>query len=380
MSIVSERRMVMYGITTGLAARGFMRGQAPYLREHGWDVALACSAEGGVEAFAAEEGLRFCPVPLERRPSVINDIKGWVALWRTLGEVSPDIAVWGSPKISLLGTLACRLRRIPAIYILHGLRLEGASGLGRIALRFFETVTCRLATVVVADGFALRDMAEQLRLVRRGSALVLAHGSANGVSACPSKPRYRKELGLGADDPMVVFAGRITTDKGISDLAAAWADVAETHPQACLVVAGRADSSDPESPGLQAALERLPRTHLIGHIDDLERLWADADIAVLPSYREGLPLVIIEAAAAGVPAVVTDCTGGPESVEDGVTGLVVPQRKPSVLSDAIGRLLDDEAMRHKMGQAARKRALTRYDRETLWTALDELLRETIGRP
>lgn len=207
---------------------------------------------------------------------------------------------------------------------------------------------------------------------------MLAHGSANGVDSRIGTPRYRDELGLGRDDLIVAFAGRITADKGIVDLAAAWASVVLTHPRAHLVVAGRPDDSDPLSLELQGSLEQLPHTHLIGHIDDLERLWSDADIAVLPSCREGLPLVIIEAAAAGVPAVVTDCTGGPESVDDGVTGLVVPRRNPLALATAISRLLDEPETRREMGRAARKRALARYGRENLWTAYDGLLRETIA--
>lgn len=373
------RSVVLYGMTSGVSARGFMRGQGPFLNQRGWDVALACSDEGGVEEFAASEGVRFFPLPLQRDPSVLSDFRGWIALWRTLRAVDPDVTVWGSPKASLFGTLACRLQRIPAIYVMHGLRLEGATGLARAVLRLLEAATCRLATEVVADGFGLRDLAEELRLVRRGRAVVLANGSANGVDSDLGEPRYRDELKLGTDDLIVAFAGRITNDKGIADLVAAWKVIADTHPRAHLVIAGRPDNGNPRSFELKESLEQLPRTHLIGHVDDLERLWADADIAVLPSYREGLPLVIIEAAAAGVPAVVTDCTGGPESVEDGVTGLVVPRRSPAALADAIVHLLDEPATRHAMGSAARKRALERYNREELWAAYDDLLRHVATR-
>lgn len=373
------RPVVMYGMTSGLSARGFMGGQAPFLIKRGWEVVLACSDEGAVEQFATEEGIRYFPLPLERAPSLWDDIKGWRALWGTLRTVAPDVALWGSPKASLLGTLACRFQRIPAVYVLHGLRLEGASGLKRAVLRLLEAITCRLATVVVADGFALRDLAEQLKLVPRGSALVLAQGSANGVDSRLAPPRYRAELGLGNEDLIVAFAGRITIDKGITELTTAWMEVARTCPRAHLVVAGRADGSDPEAASLREGLEHLPHTHLIGHIDDLDRLWADTDVVVLPSYREGLPLVIIEAAAAGVPAVVTDCTGGPESVEDGETGVVVPRRDSLALAAAVTRLLEDHDTRRAMGHAARKRALARYDRETLWAAYDRLLREADAR-
>ncbi|WP_240918041.1 glycosyltransferase [Phycicoccus sp. HDW14] len=193
------------------------------------------------------------------------------------------------------------------------------------------------------------------------------------------RPRYRHELGLAADDVLVTFAGRLTGDKGIRELVRAWTRLAPSRPGAHLVVAGRVDGPDPEGPALLAALEALPRTHLLGHVEDLERLWADTDVCVLPSYREGLPLVVIEAAAAGVPTVVTDCTGGREVVDDGTTGLVVPRRDAGALAAALERLVDDGALRTRMGMAARERALARYDRPRLWTALEGLLRSAARR-
>ncbi len=370
----AARRVVLYGMTSGVSAPGFMQGQGPFLHSRGWDVALTCSAEGGVADFAAAEGLQFWPLPLERTVSLRHDLAGWAALWRTIRRVQPDVTLWGSPKASLLGVLACRLQRVPAVYICHGLRLEGASGLARAVLWLLEWLTCRLATVVIADGFELRDLIERLHLARRGTAVVLAHGSANGVDGqTVPEPRYRQALGLAASDVVVTFAGRLTKDKGIAELIAAWTEVSRTRPAAHLVVAGRADSADPSSSDLETSLRALPNTHLIGHIDDLERLWPDTDILVLPSYREGLPLVVIEAAAAGIPAVVTDCTGGPEAVQDGFTGTVVPRFDAKTLATALGALIDEPDARQRLGLAARERALSRYDRPTLWHALEHLL-------
>ncbi len=374
-----ERPLVLYGMTSGVSARGFIRGQAPFLRERGWDVALVCSDEADVARFAAEDGIDFHPVQLERNPSVLRDLRAVRSLFGLVRRLRPDVALWGSPKASLLGVLACRALRVPSVYVVHGLRLEGASGLGRRVLTLLEAATCRLADVVVADGFELRRTLEARRIVRRGRVVVLADGSCNGVGPEVAEPRYRAELGLGPDHVVVTFAGRVTGDKGIRELTEAWARLAPSRPAAHLVVAGRVDGPDPEGPALLAALESLPRTHLLGHDDDLDRLWADTDVGVLPSYREGLPLVVIEAAAAGVPTVVTDCTGGREVVEDGVTGVVVPRRDVAALERALGRFADDAGLRTRMGTAARQRALGGYDRPRLWTALDELLRSPAAR-
>jgi glycosyltransferase involved in cell wall biosynthesis len=377
---LSDRPVVLYGMTSGVSARGFIAGQAGFLRERGWRVALVCSDEGDVACFAAADGIRYLPVDLARNPSLRHDLRGVASLWRVLGEVRPAVTVWGSPKASLLGVAACRLRGIPSLYLIHGLRLEGASGVRRSVLRAAEALTCRMASVVVADGFELRALAEDLRLMPAGRIRVLADGSANGVGPHTAAPRYRGELGIPDDAVVVTFAGRITRDKGIRELVAAWRVVASRRPEAHLVVAGRVDGPDPAGPELEAALGSLPRAHLVGHVDDLDRLWSDSDVCVLPSHREGLPLVVIEAAAAGVPAVVCDFTGGRETVRDGDTGRVVPRRDAGALAAALEELVADGRLRRRLGDAARERALAAYDRPRLWSALEQTLAELVGRP
>ena len=375
-----ERPVVLYGMTSGVSARGFIAGQAGFLRERGWRVALVCSDEGDVARFAAADGIEYVPVDLARNPSVRHDLRGIAGLWRVLGKVRPAVTVWGSPKASLLGVTACRLRGIPSLYLIHGLRLEGSTGVRRAVLRAAEALTCRLADVVVADGFELKALAEDLRLLPTGRIRVLADGSANGVGPHTADPRYRAELGIPGDAVVVTFAGRITRDKGIRELVAAWREVADRHPEAHLVVAGRVDGPDPAGPELEAALVSLPRAHLVGHVDDLDRLWSDSDVCVLPSHREGLPLFVIEAAAAGVPAVVCDFTGGRETVRDGETGRVVPRRDAAALAAALEQLVADGALRRRLGDAARDRALAAYDRPRLWSALERTLAELVGRP
>ncbi|QIM21562.1 glycosyltransferase family 4 protein [Phycicoccus sp. HDW14] len=178
---MAARPLVLYGMTSGVSAQGFIRGQAPFLRERGWDVALTCSDEADVARFAAGDGIVFHPVPLERNPSVLRDLGAAWSLFGLLRRLRPDVTLWGSPKASLLGVAACRVLRVPSVYVVHGLRLEGASGLARRVLTLLEAATCRLADVVVADGFELRRILEDRRIVRRGRVVVLADGSCNGV-------------------------------------------------------------------------------------------------------------------------------------------------------------------------------------------------------
>ncbi|MBM4199270.1 MAG: glycosyltransferase family 4 protein, partial [Gammaproteobacteria bacterium] len=99
----------------------------------------------------------------------------------------------------------------------------------------------------------------------------------------------------------------------------------------------------------------------LGHVDDMPALFRTIDIVVLPSYREGLPKTLIEAAACGLPLITTDVPGCREVITDGVEGLLIPARDGRALARAISQLGDDPALRHKQGKAARHRAVAEFD-------------------
>ena len=163
---------------------------------------------------------------------------------------------------------------------------------------------------------------------------MLADGSANGVGPHTADPWYRVELGIPGDAVVVTFAGRITRDKGIRELVAAWREVADRHPEAPLVVAGR--STAPARQGrIEAAWYRCrgPTSSAMSH---LTGCGPTATSACCRATARGF-LVVIEAAAAGVPAVVCDFTGGRERVRDGETGRVVPRRDAAALAARLER-------------------------------------------
>jgi glycosyltransferase involved in cell wall biosynthesis len=122
----------------------------------------------------------------------------------------------------------------------------------------------------------------------------------------------------------------------------------------------------------------------LGHVDDMPALLAAADIVVLPSYREGLPKSLIEAAACARPLITTDAPGCREVVKDGIDGLIVPVGDASALARAIERLHDDPSLARRLGEAARAKALEKYDeRRIIASTLDiyrELLDETSKVP
>jgi glycosyltransferase involved in cell wall biosynthesis len=203
---------------------------------------------------------------------------------------------------------------------------------------------------------------------------VVGHGSSNGVDTrrfTPPSPedrdRSRAAVGAGPDDVVLGFVGRLREDKGLRELMAAWQELREI-PRAKLVVVGDLE----DAPSAAAAEVAESGLHITGFVQDSAPWYAALDVLVLPTYREGFPNVVLEAAACGLPAVTTNATGARDSVVDGVTGLVVPVGDARALASALRRLVDDGGLRQQLGRAARERVVDHFDQQTVWSAYRQI--------
>ena len=170
----------------------------------------------------------------------------------------------------------------------------------------------------------------------------------------------RDDLGIGPDDALVLTVGRFTRQKGYDVWLDAAGPVLDAAPHARLVWVG----DGPLLPEVRHEVERRglgDRVRLVGRRGDVARLMAAADLFVLPSRFEGLPLVVLEALAAGLPVVATRVVGSEEAVRDGETGRLIPPEDPARLADAVADALADDATRARWAAAARA------DFEAHWT-------------
>lgn len=163
-------------------------------------------------------------------------------------------------------------------------------------------------------------------------------------------------------DVTAAFVGRLLDDKGVRTLVQAHEILARRAKPIRLLIAGEPDSANPTSisPAEIAAWGQRPGIDILGHVQDIRNVWKDAHIAVLPSRREGLPTSLLEAAACGRPLVATDVPGCREIARHNVNALLVPPDVPAALADAIDRLANDAALRHKFGEAGRRLVVDSY--------------------
>jgi glycosyltransferase involved in cell wall biosynthesis len=187
---------------------------------------------------------------------------------------------------------------------------------------------------------------------------VLVHGivpKAHGDGGIVPSERTRTELGLGGDAIVAITVANFRKDKDYPNLLRAAQLALDEIPRLHLLVVGQGPLRD-EVHDLHAELGLDGRVHLLGLRDDVPALLDAADIFVLGSAHEGLPVAIMEAMAAGLPIVATDVGGVAEAVPAGVCGLIVPPRSPHALAQAIITLAEDPALRHRMSASARERS------------------------
>jgi glycosyltransferase involved in cell wall biosynthesis len=340
-------------------------GRLRSLREAGFRVTLVASPGELLERIAEQEGVERVAIPIRRGIAPAADMVSLVRLWWLLRSLRPDITEFSTPKAGLLGTLAAMLAGVRMrVYMLRGLKLETCTGLKRQVLLTAERVAAACSHVVLCNSASLRRKVLDLRLAPEAKLQMLGDGSSNGVDATrfsPGRSRVRQQLGLPKDASVVGFVGRLTRDKGLPELMEAFDAILKAEPETWLLLVGWFDASEDALGGdVCARIESHPRMVTTGFVADTAPYFRAMDLLVLPTWREGFPNVVLEAAATGIPVVTTLCTGSRDAVVPEVTGLLIPPGYPEAISEAVLKLLRDRRLCRRMGKAGRAWVLEHF--------------------
>jgi glycosyltransferase involved in cell wall biosynthesis len=372
-----HRIKIAHVTTVDLSLRLLLLNQLRKLQRSGYDV-TGISASGPHVAVLEEQGIRHLPVPTTRALTPLTDLIALCRLYWVMRRERFTIVHCHTPKAELLGQLAARLAGVPVVVnTFRGIYAKGDAALLR---RWFFMALARIAASCT-DLVLCQSREAMEAAVRTGvcPANRIAH-LGNGIDLRrfdrlrldPQElEAARAALGLKPGAPVVGFVGRLVREKGVLDLLHAMREVRERVPGAQLLVVGPIDHDkrDAVTPEMAKRHGLDDATVFTGMRTDVPAMYALMDLCVLPSYRESFPRAPMEAAAMGVPCIVTDISGCREVVDNNRTGLLVPVGDRPALADAIVSLLTRPDTAREMAGRARQRAVESFDEDRVFDML-----------
>lgn len=331
-------------------------------RDAGWEVHVATRVDEHAERIRSE-GFHLHALAWRRSSrNPLNEVAAILALRRIYRAVQPHLVHQVALKPVLYGSIAARLAGAPPV-------INAVAGMGSVFSA--RKASLRLLRPMIVSAF-------RLLLDRPGHALVVQNEDdatffrerrlvdpkrlhlipGSGVDATALRPVPEPQGG-----PIVAtVVARMLWDKGIGETVAAARLLRERGVPVVVRLVGASDQENPNSipPATLEQWRREGVVEVLGHRTDIDRIWADSHIAVLASYREGMPRSLLEAAACGRPLVAADVPGCRSLVEDGANGLLVPPSDAAGLADAIERLAQAPELRRRLGVEARRRIETTY--------------------
>lgn len=329
------------------------------LKAEGHQVDVAC-AYGDRTDRLRTEGWTIHTLPIDRKFSPKRNLQTIQELVSLLRRERYDAIHVHTPVAAALGRVAARLARTPHIlYTAHGFYFH--ERMGRLAYEmvfWLEKSLAALATdwllLQSEEDYSLaktRQFKQDERLLHLG----------NGIDLTRFTPSVRQ---ANPDEMKFLFVGRLVKEKGILDLLEAFAEVSKQFPNATLTIAGELMSNERDQETAKLVEQQIAandQVHYVGFVRDTPTLFANHDVFLLPSYREGLPRSILEAMASGLPVIATDIRGCREEVIDGETGFLVPVERPDALMLAMRWFIEHPEQLRSFGRRGREVVEEKFD-------------------
>lgn len=363
-------------LTVPISIETWFKGQPRYLSDY-YDIELITAPSSSIDKIKAYENVTITLVDFTRQINPLKDLKILFVLWRHFRHRQPDMVYSITPKAGLLGMISAWLARVPVrLHLIVGLAYFGSSGKRRFLLKTIEKITYFFATHLYANSLNLpKIIAEELT---SKAVNVIGHGSVNGVDtdyfkdtiSSEEKSALRQRLNIAHDAFILLFTGRIVGDKGVNELISAFDSLSSTYSKLTLLLVGDFEHHlDPIAQDSYDIIKNHPRIRVVPFQDDIRPYFCISDLLILPSYREGLPNVLIEGGSCGIVMIASDINGCNEVIIHGENGLLVEPKNTLHLIETIQKLLKKPDLYASLKQNARQSILNRYDQHAYWNAL-----------
>ena len=364
----------------------------PLLNEYnknGIDVTLIANMDRDFETRLKEEFpfVHTYPIGFPRGINFFGSLKSIRLLKAFFRKNRFDLIQYSTPNASFYASIAGKCTKIPVrIYCQWGMVYVTMTGLKRKIFRQVEKMTCRNSTVIQPDSIGNRDFCIKEKLYSAKKSEVIWNGSAKGVDLAAfdvsKKAEYAKEIksrySVQDESVIVGFVGRLGAEKGCHELLAAFKKLNEENKNVKLLFVGpieKTETIDPEWLKYFFENEDIIKTN---RVPDVQKYVSAMDVFVLPTYREGFGMSVLEASAMGVPVVATKYPGPSSAMIDGVTGISVDVKDETALYEAIKKILTDKEYARQLGANGIRFVRENFDQSVFKEKLIENRKELLG--
>lgn len=359
-------KKVLHVINISFVINHFFGNQFAYFSKKGYDFTIACSEDEHLYKEAKLKGFKVFPIPILRSIVPIQDLISIIKLAQYIRHEKFDLVIAHSPKGGLIGILAAYLAGVnKRVFFRHGVVFETSSGLKKRLLIAIEKIIGFFATDVVNVSESLEKLSNQYHLNRAEKNILLGKGTCNGIDL--DRFKYRPKTHA---DFVLGYVGRLSRDKGIIELVEGWMQFSARKENVFLHLVGPLDQRDTLPADIIYKIKNTESIIFYDLVEDTSSYYNEMDVFILPSYREGFGMVVLEASASGIPVVTTRSTGCINSIIEDFTGIYTDIDATSIAT-AIQRYYDHPDLRYQHGRNGVKYVQNHFSEQRLFEEIEK---------
>lgn len=382
-----DKKKIAFIVASPGSAEAFLTEHFLHLKKF-YDITLIANFTIKPESVARFEamGIKCISVPIERQISIVNDLKALFSLQRILRQGKYESVHSVTPKAGLLASVAGWFARVPSrIHIFTGQVWATRKGFMRVLLKFLDKIIVFFDTVLLVDGESQRQFLIKEGVLREKNSRVLANGSITGVRldrfnvSEKTRREQRAKFGFADDDVVFVFMGRLNHDKGVVELYEAFDKIVGECPKSKLLMFGVDEGNFDCMADTFPNIRRNENYFYPGLTPTPYTSLQAGDVFVLPTWREGFGMSVIEASALKLPVITSDAYGVLSASIEGVTGLRCKVGDSNSLYECMKVYYNNPIMRKAHGEAGRKRVEDHFDTAVVCKAWVDFYNEILSK-
>ena len=375
-------------VSSDITLRFMLLGQLNFLLKQEYDVYAVCS-DGEHLKYIEGQGIKVKKIKFKRKIfTPISDIKAFVSLYFYFRKEKFSVVHVHTLKPEFYGQIAAKLAGVPVILnTLHGFDFaEDDISIKKSLFLFIEKIAAKCSTRIFVIGKHIIKRAIKEKIGK----IELFKYLGRDIDTDRFDPdkfsesfiiQKKKELGISSDKKIIGIVARLVVEKGYLNLFEAFRVIVKKHPNILLLVIGQhePEKRDAISLDIVKKYEIEKNVVFLGERIDIEELYFLMDIFVLPTHREGLGAAILEASSMQKPVIVGDIGGCPETIDNGITGILVPVKNTEKLIEAIDSILDNPQIGKEMGRRGREKIVKEFRKEIIFERLEKNYKELIDK-